>query len=112
MSMFVALLQIIFVFGIIGFGVYYFLKKMKNNQFNKIGDKGKIQVVDGVNLTYQTSCHLLNVEGQKVLVILSPNGTDTIALKDKSFGDLMNSGFEVDEDSEINEEVRNNYENE
>ena len=111
MPMFGALLQIIVVFGLMGIGVYYFIKKMRTNQFNKMGDKGRIKVVDGVNLTYQTSSYLLNVDGQQVLVVLSPNWINTLPLKDKSFGEMINSGF-ADELNQEKSEVETYNESE
>lgn len=103
--MFWSLFQIIIVFGSIGAGVYYLIKKLRTNQFNKIGEKGKIQILDGVNLTYQTSSYLLNVDGQPVFVVLGPNSMNTVLLKEKRFEELINSGFE-----ENTKEEEENYE--
>ncbi|WP_205753415.1 flagellar biosynthetic protein FliO [Bacillus cereus] len=93
----------IIVFGAMGAGIYYFVKKMKTNQFNKIGDSGKIKVIDGINLTYQTSSYLLDVDGQLVFVVIGPNGINTTPLKEKRFEELMNSGFEKTIEKEENE---------
>ncbi|MDA1674916.1 MULTISPECIES: flagellar motor switch protein FliN [Bacillus cereus group] len=101
--MFWSLFQMIIVFGAMGAGIYYFVKKMKTNQFNKIGDSGKIKVIDGINLTYQTSSYLLDVDGQLVFVVIGPNGINTTPLKEKRFEELMNSGFEKTMEKEENE---------
>lgn len=103
--MFWSLVQIIIVFGLLGFGVYYFTKKMKENQFSRTGEKGKIKIVDGVNLSYQTSTYLLEVDGNKVFVVVGQHGIDTTVLKSNKFDELLSGVEDVELEGDDNFET-------
>lgn len=83
-------IQILVVLGVIGFGIYYSLIKIKKTQFEKGGKNGKIIIEDGMMLNHQTTSYLLNVDGQQLFIAVGPNGTETTILREKRFRELMN----------------------
>ena len=82
-------IQTIAVFGLIGWGAYVTMKKLKKNQFSRVGQKGKMEVLDGLSLNHQTSAYLVDVEEQRLFVVVGDGGIDTVVLKDARFKELM-----------------------
>lgn len=96
MTTFWVMLQLIVILGVLGFFAFYALKKVKQQQFNRVGENGKIEVVDGMSMNNQTSAYLMNVDGERVFVVMGPNGIDTTVLRDKKFAQMLKSGLEED----------------
>ena len=88
------LFQIVLLLGALGVGSYFLLVKVKKNQFSRHGQNGKMNVEDGITLGHQTSAYLMDVEGQKALVVVSQNGIETTMLREKRFQELMEESIE------------------
>lgn len=95
MNFVMSLIQIFLVLGLLGFGAYYSLGKIKKNQFKRIGQNERIKIEDGMILNHQTTSYLLNVDGQQLFLVIGPNGTETTILREKRFRELMSEGLEM-----------------
>ncbi|KFN04568.1 flagellar motor switch protein FliN [Bacillus clarus] len=85
MSYMTTLFQVVLLFGALGYGAYYMTKKTRKQQFSKHGEKGRIQVKDGVYLNHQTSAFLFEVEGEQVFTVVSNSGVQSVQLKGNQF---------------------------
>lgn len=94
------LLQIILLLAVLGGGSYFFLTKVKKNQFKRFGQNGKMSVEDGLMLNNQTSAYLMKVDGQQALVVVGQSGIDTTILREKRFQELMEESIEEATDDE------------
>lgn len=105
MTTFWVMFQLLVILGVLGFFAFYAMKKVKGQQFNRIGEKGNMEVVDGMSLSNQTSAYLMNVDGERLFVVISPNGVDTTVLRDKKFEQMLKSGLEEDFQSEEDDDI-------
>lgn len=96
MTTFWVMLQLIIILGVLGFFAFYALKKVKQQQFNRVGENGKIEVIDGMSMSNQTAAYLMEVDGERIFVVMGPNGIDTTVLKDKKFAQMLKTGLEED----------------
>ncbi|MES5954340.1 flagellar motor switch protein FliN [Bacillus anthracis] len=85
MSYMTTLLQVILLFGALGYGAYYMTKKTRKQQFFKQGENGHIQVKDGVFLNHQTSAFLFEVDGKQIFTVVSNNGVQSVQLTGNQF---------------------------
>jgi flagellar biogenesis protein FliO len=97
MSLGWAMTQIIFILVALGYGAYYMMKKVQKTQFNRVGQKGIIKIVDGMTLNHHTSSFLVDVDGQQVFIVVGQSGIETTVLKERRFEELMKKGLEENE---------------
>ncbi|ENQ3080301.1 flagellar motor switch protein FliN [Bacillus cereus] len=85
MSYMTTLVQVVLLFGALGYGAYYMMKKTRKHQFYKQGENGLIQVKDGLYVNHQTSAFLFEVDGKQVFTVIGNNGSHSIQLSGNQF---------------------------
>ncbi|PEA53513.1 flagellar motor switch protein FliN [Bacillus pseudomycoides] len=97
MSYMTTLLQVVLLFGALGFGAYYMIKKTRKHQFFKQGENGFIQVKDGMYVNHQTSAFLFEVDGKQVFTIVSNTGSHSIQLSGNQFHKVLEDAMKEEQ---------------
>lgn len=83
-----ALLQALICIGILTFGTYIAVKKMKNKQFVKTSQHGLMQIIDGMSIGMNQQMYLVKVGDEEYFIATFGNqGHDMLPLQTKKFRD-------------------------
>lgn len=85
------LLQALVCIGVLTFGTYIMVKKLKKNQFTRHSQHSLIQIVDGMNMGMNQQMYLVKVGEEYLVTTFGNQGVQMVKLEQTTFRDPKES---------------------